>query len=167
MLVSEMQPRECYEFLARVGFGRLACVRENQPYIVPVYFAYEPHRLYGFATLGQKVDWMRSNPRVAVEADEVKSHIEWISVVVQGRYEEFPDVPEYASIRQQAQSLLEKRFLWWQTGLAAAQMRGRFNRDIPIFYCVQIDEITGHRAVADPVEASFMVGSQKAVTPAK
>ena len=108
MLVSEMQPRECYEFLARVGFGRLACVRENQPYIVPVYFAYEPHRLYGFATLGQKVDWMRSNPRVAVEADEVKSHIEWTSVVVQGRYEEFPDVPEYASIRQQAQSLLEK-----------------------------------------------------------
>lgn len=161
MLVSELQPRECHEFLARLGFGRLACARENQPYIIPVYFACEANRIYGFATLGQKVDWMRANPRVALEADEVKSHIEWTSVVVQGRYEEFPDLPEYASIRQKAQSLLEKRTLWWQAGFAAAQTRARYDRDIPVFYCIQIDEISGHRAMPDPVEASFNRGVAK------
>jgi uncharacterized protein len=150
MLVSELRSGECYELLARLGFGRLACARDNQPYIVPIYFAYEPERLYGFGTLGQKIEWMRSNPLVAVEADEVKSHIEWTSVVVRGRYEEFPDTPEYADRRQQAQSVLEKRSLWWQTGLASAQTRGSFNRDLAVFYCIHIDEISGHRAMPDP-----------------
>ena len=151
MLVSELRSGECYELLARLGFGRLACARDNQPYIVPIYFAYEPERLYGFGTLGQKIEWMRSNPLVAVEADEVKSHVEWASVVARGRYEEFPDTPEYADRRQQAQSALEKKSLWWQTGFASAQTRGRFNRDLPVFYCIHIEEISGHRAMPDPV----------------
>jgi nitroimidazol reductase NimA-like FMN-containing flavoprotein (pyridoxamine 5'-phosphate oxidase superfamily) len=150
MLLGEMHSGECYELLARLGFGRLACARDNQPYIVPIYFAYEAERLYGFGTLGQKIEWMRSNPLVAVEADEVKSHLEWTSVVVRGRYEEFPDTPEYADRRQQAQSVLEKRSLWWQTGFASAQTRGRFNRDLPVFYCIHIDEVSGHRAMPDP-----------------
>jgi len=42
-----------------------------------------------------------------------------------------------------------------ETGFAAAQTRGTFDRDIPVFYCVHIEEISGHRAAPDPVEASF------------
>jgi hypothetical protein len=152
MLVRELNREECHDLLERLGFGRLACARENQPYIVPIYFAYEPDRLYGFATVGQKIEWMRSNPMVCIEVDEVRSHVEWASVIVRGRYEELPDTPEYSEVRLQAQSLLEKRSLWWQTGFAAAQTRGQFDRDIPIFYCIHIEEITGHRASADPVE---------------
>jgi hypothetical protein len=45
--------------------------------------------------------------------------------------------------------------MWWQTGFAAAQTRGKFDRDIPVFYCIHIEEISGHRALPDPVEASF------------
>jgi len=55
MQVSELHSGECYELLARLGFGRLACARKNQPYIVPIYFAYEPHILYGFATLVRRL----------------------------------------------------------------------------------------------------------------
>ena len=60
------------------------------PYIVPIYFAYEPDHIYGFTTLGQKVEWMRANPLVCVEVDEVLSHFRWSSVVVVGRYENLP-----------------------------------------------------------------------------
>jgi hypothetical protein len=101
---------------------------------------------------------------VAVEADEVKSHIEWTSVVVEGHYEEFPEEPEFAIARQQAQSVLEKRSLWWQTGVAAAQTRGHINQYLPIYYCIHIDEISGHRAMPDPVEASFEAASKKSGT---
>jgi len=153
MLVRELSKQECHELLARLGYGRLACVRENQPYIVPIYFAYEGDCLYGFATMGKKIEWMRANPRVCVEADEVRSHNEWSSVIIQGRYQEYPDTPEHAKLRQRAQSALEKRTLWWQTGFAAAQTRTQFDRDIPVFYCVHIEEISGHCASADPVEA--------------
>lgn len=155
MLMTELSRQECHEILAELGFGRLACARNNQPYIVPVYFAVEADRLYGFATKGQKVDWMRTNPLVCLEADDVRNHNEWKSVVVKGRYEELPDTSEYAQVRAKAQAALEKRSLWWQTGFAAAQTRAKFDRDLPVFYCVHIDEVSGHHAVPDPVEASF------------
>src|SRR5579863_2995953 len=100
MLIREMTVKHCQEFLARTDFGRLACVHDNQPYIVPIYFAYEPDRLYGFSTLGQKIEWMRSNPRVCVEVDEVSSTRSWSSVIVSGRYEELQDTSEYISERR-------------------------------------------------------------------
>lgn len=103
--------------------------------------------------MGQKIEWMRSNPLVCVEADEVRNHLDWASVVVRGRYEEFPDTPKYSEQRERAQTLLQiRRPLWWQTGFAATQTRERFDRDITIFYGIHIDELTGRRASADPVE---------------
>ena len=153
MLVREMSRKECEDLLARLNFGRLASVRDNEPYVVPIYFASESDRIYGFATMGQKIEWMRLNPLVCVEADEVQSPTEWASVVVRGRYEEFPDTPDWAAEREEAQSRLEKvRSLWWATGFAAAQARGRFDRDIAVFYCIYIEGISGRCASPDPVE---------------
>ena len=154
MLIRDMTSQECRNLLARLGVGRLACARDNQPYIVPVYFAYEPDRLYGFATLGRKIEWLRSNPLVCVEADEVRDHFEWQSVIVMGRYEEYPDTPKYKELRIQAQALLEKRSLWWQTAYAANQARSHASQAAPVFYCVHIEEITGHRASPDPTETA-------------
>ena len=56
MIVRELNDDECRDLLARVEYGRLATVNQNQPYIVPIYFAYEREYLYGFTTLGRKVE---------------------------------------------------------------------------------------------------------------
>jgi nitroimidazol reductase NimA-like FMN-containing flavoprotein (pyridoxamine 5'-phosphate oxidase superfamily) len=150
--VKKMKPQECGELLARLGFGRLACARDNQPYILPIYFAYEPERLYGFATFGRKIEWMRLNPLVCVQADEIRSQNNWASVIVRGRYEELLDTPEYAKQRNQVQALLGKRSLWWQPGYAASQVRGLSKPTKPVFYCIHIEEMTGLRASRDSVE---------------
>lgn len=97
MLVRDMSREECEDLLARLGFGRLGCTRNNQPYVVPIYFVSEPGCLYGFSTMGEKIESMRLNPLVCVEADEVPDPIEWASVVVRGRYEEFPTPPSIRS----------------------------------------------------------------------
>ena len=70
--------------------GRLGCARDNQPYIVPISFYFDPagRCLYSFATAGQKIDWMRSNPRVCLEVDEIGDEFHWNSVLVIGRFEE-------------------------------------------------------------------------------
>lgn len=149
MRINKMQDRDCRETLRRLGFGRLGCARENQPYIVPIYFAYEPDHLYGFATFGQKIEWMRANPHVCVEADEVFSKDNWVSIVVLGRYEELPDTPQYAQERRKAQSLLEKRAMWWQTAYVESNVRGQSDPSSPVFYCVHIEEISGLRASAE------------------
>src|SRR6185436_5481406 len=99
LLVKDIPVKECQELLAHIGFGRLGCARNNRSYVVPIYFAYEPDHLYGFSTLGKKIEWMRLNPRVCVEVDEITSHTSWTSIILDGRYEELPDTPEYRSER--------------------------------------------------------------------
>ena len=155
MVIREMTREECDELLARLSYGRLACAYKNQPYIVPTYFTYDAGRLYAFSTVGKKVKWMRSNPRVCVEADEVKSRDQWASVVVQGRYSEIPDTPKYKKMRQETQAVLDKRSRWWQTGFASGQARDQSKKDVPVLYCIEIEEITGHRASPDPAPMSI------------
>ena len=93
MVIREMSRARCLEVLAGARLARLACAHENQPYVVPVYLAYDEASgcLYGFTTPGQKVEWMRTNPRVCVEVDEIAAHDRWVSVVAFGRYEELPE----------------------------------------------------------------------------
>jgi nitroimidazol reductase NimA-like FMN-containing flavoprotein (pyridoxamine 5'-phosphate oxidase superfamily) len=95
MVIREMSREECLRVLAGARLARLACARENQPYVIPVYLAYHEASgcLYGFTTPGQKVEWMRANPRVCVEVDEIAGHDQWTSVIALGRYEELPDTP--------------------------------------------------------------------------
>src|SRR5450755_4358697 len=93
MVIREMCREECLRVLAGARLARLGCARENQPYVVPVYLAYDEASgcLYGFTTPGQKIEWMRGNPLVCVEVDEVAAYDQWVSVIVNGRYEELPE----------------------------------------------------------------------------
>jgi nitroimidazol reductase NimA-like FMN-containing flavoprotein (pyridoxamine 5'-phosphate oxidase superfamily) len=153
-MIQDLNKQECCELLKRVGCGRLACASKNQPYVVPIYFAYEPNRLFGFSTVGQKIEWMRENPRVCVEADEVIGQDNWTSVLVFGRYEELPDSPKYAALRLNAHSLLEKRTLWWRPAIASSETRGQRFGPFPVFYCIHIVEVTGHRSSPDQQKVS-------------
>ena len=95
MVIREMTRQECLQVLAESRLARLACSNENQPYVVPVYLSYYEATgcLYGFTTLGQKVDWMRANPLVCVEVDEMTDHDNWVSVIAMGRFEELEQIP--------------------------------------------------------------------------
>jgi nitroimidazol reductase NimA-like FMN-containing flavoprotein (pyridoxamine 5'-phosphate oxidase superfamily) len=149
MLIHTLNKKECGDLLRRLGFGRLGCASENQPYVVPTYFAYEPDRLFGFSMVGQKIEWMRENPLVCVEADEVIDHDNWASVLVLGRYQELADEPKYAVLQHHAYSQLEKRAQWARPALASAQTRDERFGPCPVFYCIQVGAMTGKHALPD------------------
>jgi nitroimidazol reductase NimA-like FMN-containing flavoprotein (pyridoxamine 5'-phosphate oxidase superfamily) len=177
MLIREMSREECLRTLAAARLAKLACAHENQPYIVPVYLAYrEPSIgqpcLYGFTTLGQKVLWMRANPLVCVEVDEVVNYDQWITVIATGRYEELPPtppsdsapgrLPEQANNRpneideQQRENpawqTLSTHPMWQEPGTTAWAARPHHNSTeplIPIYYRIKIDHVTGHQATQD------------------
>ncbi|MGB8830523.1 MAG: pyridoxamine 5'-phosphate oxidase family protein, partial [Candidatus Sulfotelmatobacter sp.] len=111
-MVVEMTEQECRDLLARSSLGRLGCSKNDQPYVVPINFAYEGDYFYVLSTMGQKIEWMRANPKVCVEVDEIAKQAEWMSVVVNGSYQELPE-PQYAEERARARKLLEKRTMWW------------------------------------------------------
>ena len=144
MLIQELTRQECLEVLARTHLGRLACARGMQPYIVPIYFAYQSNWLYSFSVLGQKIDWMRANPLVCVEADQMRREL-WATVVVFGRYEELRDTPELQTERTFAFDLLQHRAMWWEHG-GAKKVPGGTPATVPVFYRIKIEHITGRCA---------------------
>ena len=179
MVIKEMTIDDCLKVLSRECLGRLACAHDNQPYVVPIYFVYEEPYVYGFTTLGQKVEWMRSNPLVCVELDAVENFNEWTSILLFGRYEELPEppgnpefdqelrrahepgqvmvqpmsvgCPSGQEARRHAYHLLQKhRVPWWEPGSTSETYRHLHQPSPTIFYRVRINRITGRRAMPSP-----------------
>jgi hypothetical protein len=174
MVIREMNREECLRVLVGARLTRLGCAHENQPYVVPVYLVYHPASsgevyLYGFTTPGQKVAWMRVNPLVCVEVDDVAALDQWMSVIATGRYEEMPEArgegthgrarersttgtPEGDAERERAWQVLKTHPMWQEPGWTAGANRA--HRDAteplsPIFYRIRIDHISGHEAAPD------------------
>ena len=145
MEVNEMSAAECKAVLEHASLGRLGCSYENQPYVIPIRFAYDSGYLYVFSTFGQKVKWMRANPKVCVQTDQIENQGEWISVIVNGQYEELPE-PQYTEERKHASSLLEQCSHWWLNALGERQMRVGDQSIEPLFFRIRIQSMSGLRA---------------------
>ena len=154
MFIHEMTTDECYAALRKANFGRLGCALNNQPYVVPINFGFDGNYLYGFTTLGQKVEWLRQNPLVSFEIDEICGPNNWMSIILFGRYEELPDKTEYKQAREKAYSVLQKRVMWWEPAYISQEHRDHPHSLTPIFYRIRIDKITGHLASPDKSEAN-------------
>ena len=125
MVIHEMTEQECYAMLARTRIARLACARHNQPYIVPLHVDFKGGVLYSYATLGQKIEWMRENPLVCVEVDEITGDDRWSSIVAFGHYEELPSTPGHEGSRAIAHELFQRRAAWWQPASVPLRSRAR------------------------------------------
>ena len=152
MVIQEMTEQECRAMLAGTNVARLACARNNQPYIVPIHVDLDREFLYSFATQGLKIDWMRQNPLVCLEIDELSPQTHWASVVVFGRYEELPHQPEYEDLRRVAQQLFERHPMWWQP--ASVPLAGHEQR-APVAFRIRIDRLTGRRGSNDAGKAGL------------
>jgi nitroimidazol reductase NimA-like FMN-containing flavoprotein (pyridoxamine 5'-phosphate oxidase superfamily) len=145
MVIRELTRQASLDLLKRTHLGRLACARANRPYIIPIYFAYQDNSLYCAATVGQKIEWMRENPLVAVEVDQIDSAQQWETVIVSGRYDEIVNTPEGREKRELAWSLLQDRKLWWEPCFVETILGGKERPMVPLYFRILIERITGHR----------------------
>ncbi|HVB55048.1 MAG TPA: pyridoxamine 5'-phosphate oxidase family protein [Candidatus Acidoferrales bacterium] len=150
MLIREIAGQDSLKRLAHMRLGRLACAQGAQPYVAPFYFVYDSDYLYSFSTVGQRINWMRANPLVCVETDEVVSLEEWVSIIIFGRYEELPNTPEWETARERAHQLLQKRPTWWEPAYAKTIVQGAERPLVPVYFRIYIDQITGHQASPGP-----------------
>jgi uncharacterized protein len=148
MRIIPISQQECGELLQRVSIGRLACSFDGQPYIVPVAFAYEPGYIYIFSTQGKKTEWMRQNPKVCLQADEIGHRSNWISVVVTGTYLEL-DGRHYPSERDHAMEQLAQYSEWWETPLAERRENTSDLAIETLFFRIDIQSMSGLRAISE------------------
>ncbi len=148
MQIHDLTTTECRDVLSRAHVARIACSRANQPYVVPVSISYDRtfDCLFGFSTVGKKIDWMRENPRVCVEVEEVADRYNWTTIVIFGRYNEVADSVEHREIRSRALHLFEHQSRWW---LPATAKMGEAERHAVVIYQINIDSMSGRRTARD------------------
>ena len=79
---------ETRNLLAAAHVGRLGCIVNGEPYVVPVNCHLEGDFLYSHSLPGRKISGLRENPQVCVQVDHIESDLRWRSVIAFGRYEE-------------------------------------------------------------------------------
>lgn len=146
MNILEMTHAECIDLLSLERIGRLACCKDDAPYVVPITFTLDSNHLYSFSLTGQKIEWMRANPVVCVLVDRLTAHGDWSSVIVYGRFEELPDQIGTKHTRERAWSLLSTHANWWEPGAVKPVSRAPTPH---LFYRIKIESLTGRRAIQD------------------
>jgi len=149
MLIQDMTREMNIDLLKCTNFGHIACAQGSQPYVTPFFFAYHKDFIYSFATVGMRVEWMRANPLVCVEAEKIVSRQEWQTVVIFGRYQELTKTPEFYDALVFAHDLLATTAIWWEPGYVKTLLHGAKRALHPIYFRILIDEITGHHGIAD------------------
>ncbi len=82
--VEEPSNAEINQILSRVGYGHLACSRDDQPYVVPVHYAFLNGEIFIYTTEGKKFEIIQANPLVCLQVEEVTDNQHWASVIVEG-----------------------------------------------------------------------------------
>lgn len=146
MLIRTMEEKEIDNFLGHASLGRIACESDGQPYIADAYFMWSPGFLYSFSAVGQKIQWMRANPRVCVQFEEIKGPQEWTTVIVLGVYEELAKTPEHEDLRKRAYTLLQKRAMWWEP----ATVRPNTEEAVEsVYFRIRMDRKTGRCGIPE------------------
>lgn len=76
---------EALEVLASQHVAHLGIVIDGQPYVTPMSFVMDGERLLFRTMAGKKLDGIRANPKVCIEAAEYNPDTgDWVSVIVRG-----------------------------------------------------------------------------------
>lgn len=75
--------------------GRIGCIEEGRPYILPISYAFDNGYIYGHSMEGLKIKIMRNNPRVCFQVDSIENMTNWRSVIAWGEFEEMKNEDEY------------------------------------------------------------------------
>jgi nitroimidazol reductase NimA-like FMN-containing flavoprotein (pyridoxamine 5'-phosphate oxidase superfamily) len=114
---------------------------------VPISFHFDgTASLFGFSTIGQKIHWMRENPKVCLEVDDVADRFHWSTVIVTGTFEEMAASARKGDDARRAFDLLQQRSQWWLP--ATAEVAGRHDQRSVVLFRIRIRAVSGRRSAA-------------------
>lgn len=143
IMLGELDVEQIDQVLRSEVIGRLGCIANDWPYIVPVAYVYERGCVYAHTAEGLKLRAMRENPRVCLEVEQMRSMANWRTVVARGRFEELSD-----DDNDRALALLTSRLARTETSETARLLE---HDDIvrregvrrPILFRILVEEKTG------------------------
>ncbi|UVC12383.1 pyridoxamine 5'-phosphate oxidase family protein (plasmid) [Rhizobium sp. TH2] len=144
MNIKDMSDSACVAFIESQRIGRLGCCKDGRPYVVPITFVCSNRLIYSFSMPGQKLEFMRSNPVVCLEVENIERRDKWQCAVVQGLFHEFTGDDE----KQQAWKILQRHNDWWEVGGQVVHHGDKDGDRTPTYYSISMDVVTGRQALA-------------------
>lgn len=136
-MIRELSQDKARELLRRGRIARLACIADNEPYVVPVNYVFDGEGVLIHSLPGRKVTAMRANPRVCLQVDEIEGELDWKSVLAFGSYEEITG----AEARGQAMNRLLSSFP--KLTPVESCMADDAGTPAPIVFRIRVDRING------------------------
>jgi nitroimidazol reductase NimA-like FMN-containing flavoprotein (pyridoxamine 5'-phosphate oxidase superfamily) len=136
-MITQLHSEESHALLSNSKLGRLGCLTEGEPYVVPVHYLYEGDSIYMHSLPGRKITSLRAHPRACLQVDEIKDAFHWRSVIAYGNYEEITDSRE----RERILSALFARLPYF-TPVESAMTQAAGLPETIVFR-LRIDTITG------------------------
>ena len=68
--------------------GRLGCIVDGGPYVVPISYYFADGSIYSHSLPGLKTSALRENPKACLQVDVVENELRWKSALAFGVYEE-------------------------------------------------------------------------------
>ena len=68
--------------------GRLGCIDNQEPYVVPINYLVDEGSIYSHSLPGRKIDAMKAHPRACLQVDQIDDDFHWRSAIAFGNFEE-------------------------------------------------------------------------------
>ena len=146
-MIGRLSDAQIEEVLKQNVLGRIGCNDGKKNYVVPVNCAYDGTSVIAHSMMGLKIAIMRKNPKVCFEVDEMKSFVNWKSVILWGEYQELTEERErYYAMRLFVDRMIHVKIS--KTAVAPEIAEGRVHLRSeglmrPIIYRIVITEKTG------------------------
>lgn len=137
--ILEMHDSEVRDLLKRVDYGHLACSRDDQPYVVPIYFVYDGNEIFIYTTAGLKSEVITDNPKICLQVEEMLENGAWRSVVVIGEAQQIFDRAE----RERAVELVRSFNPMLLPALAIKWSNDWMRKNVEVVYKIKILKLTG------------------------
>jgi nitroimidazol reductase NimA-like FMN-containing flavoprotein (pyridoxamine 5'-phosphate oxidase superfamily) len=105
-MISRLSEQETRALLTACTAGRLGCIYDGGPYVVPVNYVSDGEAIYIHSLPGRKINALRANPKACLQVDKISDAYHWQSAIAYGDYEEVTET----SKREWAVQALHERF---------------------------------------------------------
>lgn len=79
---------EALDLLKECRIGRLGCIDNGEPYVVPINYLFDDGSIYSHSLPGRKIEALRANPRACLQVDQIETDFNWRSVIAHGTFDE-------------------------------------------------------------------------------
>ena len=104
----------------------------------------------------ERFEWMRFNPLVCVQVEEIRAHDEWMSVVIFGKYVEIPNGREFAKSRRIFEPSCRRDPCGGRADRRHPRFAGSPSPAVSVFFYIGIEEIPDFVRLPTPKRTRFV-----------